>query len=70
MTVILQASGNRARKQKECQMKRPDSSQIKELLTAGVSEPAQALFLDSEVVSLSLCGTRVTCSAFNFTSQF
>lgn len=50
-------------------MKKPDSLQIKELLMAGVGKPAQALFLDSEAVSVSFCGMRVACSAFNFSFQ-
>lgn len=38
-------------------MKKSGSLQIKELLMAGVGEPAQSLLLDSEVrETLSLCG--------------
>lgn len=50
-------------------MKKPDSSQIRELLMDGVGEPAQALLLDSEVVSVSFCGIRVACSAFIFSFE-
>lgn len=50
-------------------MKKPDSLQIKELLMAGVGEPAPALVLDSEAASVSFCGMQVACSAFNFSFE-
>lgn len=60
---------NPARKQKQCQMKKPDSLQIKELLMAGVGEPAQALCQESEAVAVFFCGMQVACSAFNFSFE-
>lgn len=65
----MQALKKQFQKTKGCQMKKPDSLQIRELLMDGVGEPAQALFLDSEVVSVSFCGIRVTCSAFTFSFE-
>lgn len=47
-------------------MKKSDSLQIRELSMDGVGEPAQALFLVPEVVSVSFCGIRVACFAFTF----
>lgn len=53
-------------KTKGWQMKKSDSLQRRGLKMDGVGEPAQALFLDSEVVSLSFYGIRVAHSAFTF----
>lgn len=53
-------------KTKRWQIKKSDSLQRREPMMDGVGEPAQALFLDSEVVSLSFCGIRVSHSAFTF----
>lgn len=51
-------------------MKKPGSLQTEELLLmAGLGEPAQAPFLDSGAVSVSVCGTRVACSAFNLSFE-
>lgn len=65
----MQVLKKQFQKTRGCQMKKPDSSQIRELLMDGVGEPAQALLLDSEVVSVSLCGIRVACSAFIFSFE-
>lgn len=51
-------------------MKKPGSLQTEELLLmAGLGEPAQAPFLDSEAASVSVCGTRVASSVFNFSFE-
>lgn len=53
-------------KKKRWWMKKSDSVQRRELKMNGVGDPAQVLFLDSEVVFVSFCGIREAHSAFNF----
>lgn len=62
----MQVLKKQFQKTKGYQMKKSDSLQIRELSMDGVGEPAQALFLVPEVVSVSFCGIRVACFAFTF----